>query len=390
MKIAIVLWELNIKGGTQRQALELAYNLQTIGHQVDVFTYYYNQKECYSELCQKLKINYISLEKERPSTLKQKIINNFYRDERMVNLKNLIKNTKIDYDVINIHDYQVYKITNILNHKNVIWMMNDIPGQFLINKIDKLKSLLYILNAQLLKRFTKKIKKIIVLDNRVKGIFHKKYKLDAIVVRSGLDLNMYSDYPNYNKVLAKNDIKIFASSIFFPYRRFEDIVDAVEIIKNTSNIKLSLTINGNPNRNVEYFNFIRQRIKDKKLSEIISITTGLNEKELKNKYLEANIFIFPNHQQTWGLSVFEAMLAGCVCLVSKTSGAHEVLTDNQNALLINPKAPEEIAQKIIRLANNPEIIENISANAKKFVYDNLSWKRYAENMLKVFKGEYED
>lgn len=341
-------------------------------------------------MCQKLKINYISLEKERPSTLKQKIINNFYRDERMVNLKNLIKNTKIDYDVINIHDYQVYKITNILNHKNVIWMMNDIPGQFLINKIDKLKSLLYILNAQLLKRFTKKIKKIIVLDNRVKGIFHKKYKLDAIVVRSGLDLNMYSDYPNYNKVLAKNDIKIFASSIFFPYRRFEDIVDAVEIIKNTSNIKLSLTINGNPNRNVEYFNFIRQRIKDKKLSEIISITTGLNEKELKNKYLEANIFIFPNHQQTWGLSVFEAMLAGCVCLVSKTSGAHEVLTDNQNALLINPKAPEEIAQKIIRLANNPEIIENISANAKKFVYDNLSWKRYAENMLKVFKGEYED
>ena len=51
MNIAIVLWEANIKGGTQRQALELANNLQAIGHHVDVFAYYYNIEKCYTELC---------------------------------------------------------------------------------------------------------------------------------------------------------------------------------------------------------------------------------------------------------------------------------------------------------------------------------------------------
>lgn len=385
MKIAIVLWEANIKGGTQRQALELAYNLQTLGHQVDVFTYYYNSEECYTELCQKLKIYYVSLEKDKSSTLQQKVLNACHTDKRIKSLKNLILNTKIDYDVINIHDSQVHKIANILNHKNIVWMMNDIPGQFFINKISRIKSLLYVFNAQLLKKITKKIKKIVVLDNRVKNICHKEYKLETIVVRSGINLDMYADYKNYNKVLTKDNIKIFSSGIFFPHRRFEDIVDAVEIIKKTSSLNLSLTINGNNILNPNYFNFIKQRIDEKKLNDTIKITNGLSENELKSKYLETNIFIFPNHQQTWGLSVFEAMLAGCVCLVSKTSGAHEILTDNQNALLINPKAPEEIAQKIIYLAKNTEIINELSINAKKFVHNNLSWRHYAEDMIKIFK-----
>lgn len=264
--------------------------------------------------------------------------------------------------------------------------MNDIPGQSLINKIDKIKFLLYFINKTLLRRFTKNIKKNIVLDNQAKNIAQKKYKLSTIVVRSGIDLNMYNKYIHQNKKVKENHIRIFASSIFFPYRRFEDIVDAIEIIKNTTEINLSVTINGNPNRNLKYFNFINQRIKDKKLNETIKITTGISEHELKNKYLETDIFIFPNHQQTWGLSVFEAMLAGCVCLVSKTSGAHEVLTDNDNAILIKPKSPEEIARKIIYLANNPKIIHRISINAQKFVKDNLSWKKYSEDMLKIFKS----
>ena len=318
--------------------------------------------------------------------MKQKILNACYTDKRIKRLNNLIQSTKIKYDIINIHDGKVYKLANILNHKNIIWMMNDIPGQFFINKITKIKFLLYIFNSKLLKKLTKKIRKIVVLDNRVKNICETKYKLKTIVVRSGLDLNMYDEYKNYNKIINNNVIKIFSSGIFFPHRRFEDIVDAIEIIKNKTNINLSVTINGNGSLNATYFNFIKNKIDEKKLNEIIKITDGLNENELKIKYLEADIFIFPNHQQTWGLSVFEAMLAGCVCLVSKTSGAHEVLTDNQNAILINPMAPEEIAQKIIYLAQNIDIIKKLSVNAKKFVYDNLSWQRYTENMVKIFKS----
>ena len=46
MKIGIVAWDLNISGGTQRQALELALHLQKMGHNVKVYTVYYDKEEC--------------------------------------------------------------------------------------------------------------------------------------------------------------------------------------------------------------------------------------------------------------------------------------------------------------------------------------------------------
>lgn len=45
LKIDIVAWDLNISGGTQRQALELALHLQNMGHKIKVYTVYYDKEK---------------------------------------------------------------------------------------------------------------------------------------------------------------------------------------------------------------------------------------------------------------------------------------------------------------------------------------------------------
>lgn len=388
MKIAIVVYDLNIKGGTQRQALELAVNLKKLGHEVDVFTCFYDKEKCYTDLCEQLNIIYVNLgtQSYRPISKIKRRLKILNLSQELKELQKLIIENQNKYDVINLHDYEVYKIAKNIKHQNIVWMLNDIPRESLINMTKKNKKILRFINAILIKFEVGNIKKIVVLDNRVKENLKKYYNLTSEVVRSGIDLSMFPNI-NRNNSFKKNDIKIFSSSIFFPHRRFEDIVDAIEIIKNRQkDIKISIIINGRVDRHNEYYQFIKNRIEEKGVNDLIKIKEGLSEYDLKNHYLDADLFIFPNHKQTWGLAVFEAMLAGCVCLVSKTSGAHEVLTHEENAILINPKSPEEIANHIINLAENPDKMKRISINARNFVENNISWEKYSQNMITLFQN----
>lgn len=402
MNIAILTWELNIKGGTQRQALELALSLQNQGHTVDVYCYTYDKEKSYQDLCEKLSIfsvtnaskNSGTPRKQVPQNITRRLwyrfkiyavlVRNIFTVGKPINqLAELVasKHPLSYYDAINVHDYEVYKAARILNHQNIIWMMNDLQRA----KSDSEPSFSFLgtLNKILIGLELKNIKKIVVLDDRNKALCKKHYGRHAIVVRSGIDLNMFAGIST-KRTFIKKDYSIFASSIFFPHRRFEDLVDAIEILVKNRRTNIKLTINGLNNRSYDYYLFIRDRIVKKNLSSHITIINGLPEAELVKTYTASDIFVFPNNNQTWGLAVFEAMLAGCACIVSRGSGAHEVLTDKENALLVSPKAPAEIAKAITFLIENPAKMEHISKNSVQFVKNNLSWDAYARHMLQVF------
>lgn len=402
MNIAILTWELNIKGGTQRQALELARSLQNQGHTVDVYCYTYDKEKSYRDLCEKLSIFSVTGPNKKKSatntpTQTSAVRTLLYRCKVYAVLArniitvgkpiNQLKELMISqhplsyYNVINIHDYEVYKTARILKHDNIIWMMNDL--QRAKSDSEPSFSFLGILNKLLIKLELKNVKKIVVLDERNKSLCKKHYNRDAYVVRSGIDLGMFAGVST-ERTFVKKEYSIFASSIFFPHRRFEDLVDAIELLVKKGRTNIHLTINGLSDRSYDYYLFIRDRIVEKNLSSYITIINGLPESELKKKYTESDIFVFPNNNQTWGLAVFEAMLAGCACVVSRGSGAHEVLTDKENALLINPKSPEGIAEAIAFLTENPTEMGRISKNGVAFVKNNLSWDAYARHMLKIF------
>ncbi len=402
MRIAIVVWDLNIRGGTQRQALELALNLQDLGHTVDVYAYFYDKNECYIELCEKLNIYAVqvgaSSSDQKPAprvSIGKKVMSGYITPffsigEPMHRLQEKIdlNREKGEYDVINFHDNEVYKLSRIMKHANMVWMMNDVPRSGPIKSNHALAPVLNLLKRVmvylLLKAETKNIHKIVVLDNRNHVLCKARYNMETTIVRSGIDLLMYEGM-KIDKKYGVGVPVIFASSIFYPHRRFEDIVDAVEILKN-GGVNVSVVINGRIGTQERYYLSIKNRIISKKLESSIKIINGLSEKELKEHYCAADFFIFPNHNQTWGLAVFEAMLAGCVCIVSKTSGASEVLSNDKNAILIDPLSPEEIAGNIMILLKNKERMKEISTSAVGFVRENLSWSNYAKQMLAVFSS----
>jgi glycosyltransferase involved in cell wall biosynthesis len=396
-RIALVIWELDLCGGTQRLMLELAQSLAAKGHNIHVFAHYFDQNKGFTDKFVGLKIFGVtnmrpvkSMRKNGPLRMFVKI---YYRvikayflpEKESKALAHLIKTTSagIPYDCLNMHDYEAYKVARLLRYKNMVWTMNDIQRPPLGGKSWIHNTLFNFLQRAVAKREIRHIRDIIVLDNRNKKLCQEYYNRQSTVVRGGMDVHMF-DGKHIIKNFNKDVYNIFLSSIFFPWRRFEDAIDAADILIKRGKNNFKMHINGIPNRAPKYFESIQKRIINKGLSEYIHITPGLKENDLVAEYVRSDIFIFPNNNQTWGLAVFEAMLAGCATIVSMGSGASEILTDGENALLVPPLSPDRIAVATETLLTNPRALEKLSLNGSNFVKENLSWDRYATACYETF------
>lgn len=374
MNIAIIIRRLNVKGGAQRQALSLARELKNMGHNVALYTFFYDKEKCFSDLLDGMAVKSSNI-----------------ADPKI--LSNLIdRNT----DVLNPHDQEAYKVAfyfkkNIKNAPSV-WTMNDVPSKdFGFWKESQFnpdlrrsfaKAIYHKLYDFLDLRFIKSQEKITVLDNWNKDLVKKYFKKDADVVRSGLDVEKFKF--NERKFIDSKNIKLLTTGIFFPHRRFEDLITAVSLIPNSF-----LTIIGDTTNDKKYYEKLKKLADSLGVSARINFLGKVSDQELAEAYKTNDIFVFPNHLQTWGLAVFEAMSAGIPTIVSRTAGASEILKDKENTILINPRTPEDIKKAVLELTSNADFYSKISKNARRFVEENISWKKYAENMLNVFnKARY--
>jgi len=397
LKIALVIWKLDFQGGSHRQFLQLAQNLKDKGHLVHLFTRVNVPNQCYPLLQKKLQIFFpndkIKIENKLISSdsfiLKLfKYLNNLFLNYNEVNkLKNLIelKNNEFKYDIFNFHDNTSNTISRFFPKNKCIWMMNDLPP--LIDSYERgITSFPHSLIGKISKPFLRliekhnssKFKEIIVLDKRNKSLVKKYFAREAAAIRSGLDLKSNLNFNKKHKM-----IEVLLTGIFQPHRRYEDLISALKMLPLKTINKINIKIVGAPN-DKQYFNKIKKLIKINHLENKVILLGKVSEDKLYHLYTNANIFIFPNDKQTWGLAVFEAMLYGCATLVSRGCGASEVLKNNHNTLLFLSRNPKQLADKLIKLIDDLKLRKKIAKNGTIFVQKNLSWEKYASEMERIF------
>lgn len=404
MNIALVIWQLDTYGGSIRQILEEARYLQKQGHHVDVFAYRVDKEKCFPEF-----INEVNVIPALPITLAQEFYNQsdpilkrmkaFIRNE-WVQLKQVqaigdqieILHEQRPYDVINYHDHGVYRLTSRFPSVKNVWMMNDPPS--FIDAKEKgaseyaqttLMKVLAWIEKERTNRALAHMNTIVVLDERNKDIVKRHFGKTAQIVRSGLSIP--ADLKQLLVKKKRKKIQLLTTNIFFRHRRYEDLIEAAHLLIHTHKVKnVEFHIVGDPAPDMGYFHSIKQLVEDYKLGDYVKFLGKVSEAQLEREYRESDIFVFPNHNQTWGLSVFEACLRGCAVLVSKTAGAHDVLSDGKNALFIEPKNPSHLATQLQRILTDEKLRISIAKAGHNFVLKNISWSHYAKDIEAIFKN----
>ena len=90
-------------------------------------------------------------------------------------------------------------------------------------------------------------------------------------------------------------------------------------------------------------------------------------------YLQlSDIFVLPSLNEGFGLVIIEAMAAGLPIIASNVGGIPEIVDDGTEGLLVPSEDANKLAEAIIKIADNTELISKMSFACKRKVEANFS------------------
>lgn len=95
---------------------------------------------------------------------------------------------------------------------------------------------------------------------------------------------------------------------------------------------------------------------DNQLNNNIFWIGRVKYEEIDAYFKNADVFVFPTWEETWGVVLLEAMLFGKAVISSTGAGSSELITEDVNGYLFNPNRPEELVKLMSKFIDNPELI----------------------------------
>lgn len=404
MKIAIVCLNLKWQAGGTRLIFSLAHALRKQNHVVRIYTPEFND-QAYPELRAGLDIVVIPprspfswTETEQPKSLIRRIFHKLEQERLHIDTAFRIAHAMdSDFDIVNVHDFAyrvAYFYRKINPHAKTIWTENDPPILYLpkANFLYDLLSRLFNVFKEFTEiKFFKAVDRAVVLDffNRDWAL---KHKIPAFVVRSGVDFeNFYA--PVKDRKTNKKDVRILGFGALNRYRRFEDIIHATKILRESGYEANTFIVCKDIWLAKQYRAYLIGLVESFHLDTCVTFRfDGVSNDELRRVYQESDVYVLPTYLPPprngygWGLSNFEAMAAGLPLIICRTSTATEVLTDRENALFVDPMSPDQIAEQVKLLIEDSSLYARIATAGQNFVRHNISWDKYAREMVQVFIG----
>ncbi|MEM3369375.1 MAG: glycosyltransferase [Candidatus Micrarchaeia archaeon] len=288
-----------------------------------------------------------------------------------------------DYDVINAHGTPSEWIRN--NNPRVVWYCHS-PNREAFDLYEwrmKQRSLLQKIPFWLSIEAFKSIEYSIV--PRIEYIFANSKNTQGRIKKY---LNRDSEilYPVFEQGRFENESYksyfLYPSRII-PEKRFEFAIQAFKLFKKKMKGKKrwKLIISGFLSDRPEhraYYNYLLS-LKD----EDIEFKLNVSDKELKELYGNAYAILFSPINEDFGMVPLEGFMAEKPCIAVNEGGPKETIDDGKDGFLVN--TPEEMADKMLYLAERPELVERMGKEGKKKLSGKFSEKRFFERLSHIFQ-----
>jgi glycosyltransferase involved in cell wall biosynthesis len=214
----------------------------------------------------------------------------------------------------------------------------------------------------------------------------------SVVIPPGVDVNRFypqANIPDLRKILnvSVDDIFVLAIGKFIPRKGFEYLIEAFNHIvhqRQITNIKLRIGGRGPLRSNYD------KMIDQYSLSDYIGFLEYIRDEDIPSYYSEADIFVLPSivdeRGDTEGLGVvfLEANACGTPVIGSKIGGILDVIKDGVNGFYVQQKNVLDIAEKIIKLAGDEELRQQMGEAGRRIVEENFNWDHLAKRILQIY------
>jgi phosphatidylinositol alpha-1,6-mannosyltransferase len=124
------------------------------------------------------------------------------------------------------------------------------------------------------------------------------------------------------------------------------------------------------------------------LKDKIIIINQTTDAERDQWYNASDIFIMPSRNingdfEGFGIVYLEANLAGKPVIAGRSGGVGDAVIDGLNGLMVDPENVNDIREKIIKLALNPELRHKLGEQGRRRVIEEFNWKKQVNKIYKI-------
>jgi glycosyltransferase involved in cell wall biosynthesis len=164
-----------------------------------------------------------------------------------------------------------------------------------------------------------------------------------------------------------------------PQKRFEYAIWGLKII-NKINPELYLVITG---QETQYTHELRYLVESLRLEHRVFFVGLVEEKELSILYQEAALYVYPSPEEDFGMGIIEAMAAGTPVVAWNNGGPTVTVRDGVTGFLVEPYDTETFAERLLRLASCPQVVESMGRAGHRRARELFSYERHIELLEQV-------
>jgi len=293
-----------------------------------------------------------------------------------------------NFDVIHIHSWGQfvdYVVCKYASKSNVPYVLH-VHGTFRKSK-KRARMLLYELVYG--KKFLRNASRVIAISHteakQLLGLGVPNERIN--IVHNGFDEELYSKLPLSGGFKQKFKIGEETNLILYLGRvestkGIDFLVKAFAYAIRTLGLKnVKLAICG---PDFGFLSKVRALVGHYGISEKVLIGGILSEKDKLLAYVDADLVVYPEVFNVWGLVVVEAAACGKPVIVSETNHMANIVKKGKFGFTIKYGDVKSFAKLLEAVLVDEKVLKKMGSAGKKFVNDHFSWQSSVQKLEKIY------
>ena len=166
----------------------------------------------------------------------------------------------------------------------------------------------------------------------------------------------------------------------------DDAIKALAILVDKMGIKtIRLDLAGSGAE--DYLNWLKSLVLQLNLVAYVNFLGKVDHRELLESYRHYDILLFPSRwEEPIGGTILEAMAGGLPVIATDRGGIPELITDNENGLIVSANDPAGLAEGVYRVLTVDGLAARLKTAALEIVHNQFTLERIVDRILVYFQN----
>lgn len=163
-----------------------------------------------------------------------------------------------------------------------------------------------------------------------------------------------------------------------------DLLDACKILKERG-YNFTCNFVGGETKEIDNHRF-QEEVHVRELDGIVFYLGSKYGQEKYNIFSESDVLIFPTYNDCFPLVILEAMRQSLAVITTDEGAITDIVIDGITGLISKKRCPEDLAEKIGSIFDNPETIVKMGQEGRKRFLENFTIKNYEERIRELINN----